>query len=125
MSQAPILVIDDSESVRREVQLALEAQGHKVLEAGDGAEALSVLQEYPDVRLALCDVHMPIMGGLEFLNQALVPGKFPDLKVVMLTTSGKPDLVRAAREAGASAWIVKPFQPEMLAATIRQVLAAA
>jgi two-component system chemotaxis response regulator CheY len=124
MNQSTILIIDDSETVRREVQLTLEEKGYPVLAASDGADALKVLKAHPEVRLAVCDVHMPNMGGIEFVENALGEAGHAGLKVVMLTTSGKPDLVRAARAAGASAWLVKPFEPDMLLATIEQVLSA-
>src|SRR5688572_32515858 len=104
--EAAIMVIDDSASLRQEVALVLRKAGFDIVEASDGAEALDKLKSATHVKLALCDVNMPGMGGLEFL--AHVQKERDDLTVVMLTTEGQPALLTRAKALGAKGWIVKP-----------------
>jgi two-component system, chemotaxis family, chemotaxis protein CheY len=115
---ATILVIDDSSLVRQQVSRALAGAGYTVVTACDGVEALEVLAATPDVSLAVCDVNMPRMNGLEFLEH--VPRS---LAVVMLTTEGQPELMTRARALGAKGWIVKPFKAEIVVATAKKLAA--
>jgi two-component system chemotaxis response regulator CheY len=114
-----ILVIDDSMMVRKQVGNALKAQGYHVVEAVDGVDALSKLESNPDTRLVVCDVNMPRMNGLEFLEQ--LSAKNRSLPVVMLTTEGQPELIQRAKSLGAVGWLVKPFKPEFLLATAKKL----
>lgn len=121
---ASVLVVDDSELSRRAIRDALEGSHHELVEASDGCEGLVALQSNEQVRLVLCDVHMPNMGGLEFLKKAKESGNFDQVKFVMLTSSGSPNLVREARSSGASGWLVKPVKREMLRATVDKILSS-
>lgn len=121
---ASVLVVDDSELSRKAVRDALEGSNHEIAEACDGSEGLEALQIHEQVRLVLCDVHMPNMGGLEFLKKAKESGEYTDVKFVMLTSSGSPNLIREARSSGASGWLVKPVKREMLRATVDKILTA-
>jgi two-component system chemotaxis response regulator CheY len=114
-----ILVIDDSMMVRQQVTRALTSAGYTVVGACDGADALEKLDATPDVRLAICDVNMPRMSGLEFLEHV-----GSRLNVVMLTTEGQPELMARAKALGARGWIMKPFKPELVIATARKLVAA-
>jgi two-component system chemotaxis response regulator CheY len=114
-----VLVIDDSTMVRTLVGNALRTQGYGVLEAADGVEALAQLEAHPGARLIVCDVNMPRMNGLEFLEQ--LRSRQSTIPVVMLTTEGQPDLIQRAKALGALGWIVKPFKPELLTATARKL----
>ena len=114
-----ILVVDDSLMVRRQVGTALKALGYAVSEAVDGVDALQKLEAQPDTRLIVCDVNMPNMNGLEFLEQLRSRGML--VPVVMLTTEGQPDIIQRAKSLGAKGWLVKPFKPEFLAATAKKI----
>ena len=114
-----ILVIDDSLMVRKQVGAALKGLGYSVVEAVDGLDALEKLESSPDTRLIVCDVNMPRMNGLEFLERLSTRGS--GVPVVMLTTEGQPELIQRAKSLGAKGWIVKPFKPEFLAATARKL----
>jgi two-component system, chemotaxis family, chemotaxis protein CheY len=114
-----ILVIDDSLLVRKQVGTALANAGYAVIEAADGAEALEKLQVHADVSLVVCDVNMPRMNGIEFLQRVR-----PGLPVVMLTTEGQPEIVKRAKELGAKGWILKPFKPDHLLAAAKKLIAA-
>ena len=114
-----ILVIDDSMLVRKQVGNALKAQGYAIVEAVDGVDALDKLDNNPDTRLVVCDVNMPRMNGLEFLEQLAT--RRTGLPVVMLTTEGQPELIQRAKALGAVGWLVKPFKPEFLLATAKKL----
>lgn len=112
-----ILVIDDSLLVRKQVGAALSAAGYTVIDASDGAEALDRLAAHRDVSLIVCDVNMPRMNGIEFLERVQSPAP-----VVMLTTEGQPEVVQRAKELGAKAWILKPFKPDHLLAAAKKLV---
>jgi len=92
-----IIVIDDSETVREQLALVLNGAGYEVVEAEDGAQGAAAIRENPDASLAICDVNMPRMNGLDVLQQ--VGGAIP---VLMLTTEGRPDLIERARASSPS-----------------------
>ena len=115
-----ILVIDDSETIRQQVKQALGATGYEIIEAVDGIDGLEKLRAVADVGLALCDVNMPRMNGLEMIAEVQRTG--PKIPILMLTTEGQPSLIRRARESGAKGWIVKPFKPELLVAAVTKLI---
>jgi two-component system chemotaxis response regulator CheY len=115
-----ILVIDDSETIRQQVKQALAATGYEIIEAIDGVDGLEKLRALPDVGMALCDVNMPRMNGLDMIAEVHRTG--PRIPILMLTTEGQPSLIRRARESGAKGWIVKPFKPELLVAAVTKLI---
>jgi two-component system chemotaxis response regulator CheY len=120
-----IMVIDDSNSMRALIKQALTSAGHQVIEAVDGQDALDRVTAQgatAGIDLFLCDVNMPRLDGLSFVKKLrdLAPFKFKP--ILMLTTEIDPEKKRVAKEAGATGWLVKPFQPDQLLATIRKVL---
>ncbi len=119
---AKILVVDDSQMVRCSVGRTLVGAGFNVVEAIDGADALSKLAANDDTRLVVCDVNMPRMSGIEFL-EALRSTPAANVAVVMLTTEGQPELIQRAKALGAKGWIVKPFKPDLLVAAARKLTA--
>jgi two-component system chemotaxis response regulator CheY len=110
-----ILVVDDSASIRQQVTMCLNEGGYEVVEATDGLDAL---EKRAGCAMVLCDINMPRMNGLEFVEQVGPTG----LPVVMLTTEGKPELVARAKKAGAKGWMVKPFKPEQLLAVVNKLV---
>ena len=118
---ATILVVDDSSLIRQQVSRALQGAGFVVVEAVDGVDALEKLAATPEARLVVCDVNMPRMGGLEFLESVPRTEREPIVPVLMLTTEGQPDLVQRAKALGAKGWLSKPFKPEILLATARKL----
>lgn len=75
----------------------------------------------PDVKLIVCDVSMPRMGGLEFL-EALSADTKKTVSIVMLTAEAQPEMVQQARALGAKAWLTKPMQPDLLLSLARRVV---
>jgi len=120
---ATILVVDDSQMVRQQVSRALTAAGFSMIEACDGLDAHQKLESTTGIRLIVCDVNMPRMNGIEFLEKLSASGS--SIPVVMLTTEGQPELIQRAKALGAKGWIVKPFKPEMLVAAARKLTSAA
>lgn len=117
-----IMVVDDSNSMRALIKQALLTAGHEVIEAVDGEDALARCNN-AKIDLFLCDVNMPRIDGLTLVKRlrGLPPFKFSP--ILMLTTEIDPEKKRIAKEAGATGWLVKPFQPDQLLATIKKVLA--
>ena len=115
-----ILVIDDSETIRQQVKHALASTGYEIVEAVDGIDGLEKLRAVTGLDLALCDVNMPRMNGLDMIAEVQRTG--PKIPILMLTTEGQPSLIRRAREAGAKGWIVKPFKPELLVAAVTKLI---
>ena len=115
-----ILVIDDSETIRQQVKHALAAAGYEIIEAVDGVDGLEKLRATTDVAVALCDVNMPRMSGIDVIEEVHRSG--PKVPFLMLTTEGQPSLIKRARESGAKGWIVKPFKPELLVAAVTKLI---
>ena len=113
-----ILVIDDSPVVREQLGAVLGRAGFAVVEACDGLDAITKVDD--TIGMMLCDVNMPHMNGLEMLEQLKADAKWTAVPVVMLTTEGHPSLILRAKKAGAKGWLVKPFNPEQLVATVRR-----
>lgn len=108
-----ILVIDDSASLRQVVAMALKGAGYTVLEAGDGVAALALL-DGRKIGMAVCDVNMPRMNGIEFVKAAKALPAYRFLPILMLTTESQDAKKEEGRAAGAKAWMLKPFSPSSL-----------
>lgn len=113
------MVVDDSETIRRQVRDAVAPAGYAILEAVDGQDGLQKLRTNPGLVLVLCDVNMPNLNGLEMVVSAATERL--TVPIVMLTSEGQPSLIRKAREAGAKGWIVKPFKRELLVAAVQKL----
>jgi two-component system chemotaxis response regulator CheY len=118
-----ILVIDDSTAVRQQVRSTLVAAGYEIIEAFDGVDGLEKLKTLAEGDLALCDVNMPRMTGLEMILEAQRAGL--TIPILMLTTEGQPSMIRDARKAGAKGWIVKPVKPELLLIAVDKIVGSA
>lgn len=108
-----ILVIDDSSSLRKVVGMALTGAGYNVIEACDGKEALALL-DGRTINMAVCDVNMPNMNGIEFVAAAKKVAAYKFMPILMLTTESQEEKKEQGKAAGAKAWMVKPFSPTQL-----------
>jgi len=117
-----IMTVDDSVSVRMMIGFSLKEAGYEVVDAEDGFDALSKLDEH-DIAMVLADVNMPEMDGIEFVNKMKAHPKHKFTPVVMLTTESDDSMKGKGRQAGATGWIVKPFKPEQLIELVQKVLA--
>ena len=118
-----ILTVDDASTMRRMVSFTLRGAGHDVLEAPDGAAALQVLQARR-VDLVITDVHMPNVNGIELTRRLRASPAFGRTPILLLTTESDPGKKAEGRAAGATGWIVKPFNQEQLLAIVAKVLPA-
>jgi len=112
------LVIDDSRVARAVIRQILTEMGIVVSEAGNGREALDLLQAIPDVELALVDWNMPVMDGLEFITAVRSQRAFDSVKIVMVTTETESEQVTRAMHAGANEYVMKPFTKDVLVAKL-------
>lgn len=120
-----VMVVDDSRTVRQQVGIVLREAGYEIVEAQDGLEGAEKIASNPDFALVICDVNMPKMNGIEMLTLVKQDAKNANLQVLILTTEGQPALIQRAKAAGARGWIVKPFKPELLLATVKKLAGAA
>ena len=118
---ARIMVVDDVASMCQLIRAALESAGHRVLEARDGDEA-HMLALTKKVHLVITDVNMPKISGLELIKILRTMKSYATTPILILTNDGKDENIQKARDMGASGWIVKPFTPDQLIATVNQVL---
>jgi two-component system chemotaxis response regulator CheY len=118
-----ILTIDDSASIRQMVSMTLIAAGHKVVEAGNGAEGYDVAIAQP-VDAVLTDLNMPVLNGIEFIRKYRQHPSSKGVPIILLTTESDEALKAEAKAAGATGWIVKPFKQDQLVAVIKKVTGA-
>jgi two-component system chemotaxis response regulator CheY len=114
-----ILAVDDSEPMRKMVELVLKSGGHQVTLANDGVEALQKFQA-GKFDLIVTDINMPNMNGIELIKA--VRAQHSDIPIVALTTESEDDMRKKGAEAGADGWVVKPFKPAQFLDIIRQIL---
>ncbi len=118
---ASILAVDDSASMRQMVSFTLKGAGYDVIEAVDGVDALNKAKQQ-SVNLVITDVNMPNMDGIALIAELRKLPSYKFTPLLMLTTESAPEKKQAGKAAGATGWIVKPFNPEQLVATIKKVL---
>ena len=119
--QPTVLIVDDSPTMRGMIQRTLTEGGYRVLEAANGPEGLARL-EGERVQAILSDVNMPGMDGLTFVRRVRQDPRFAQTPILFLTTEGTAEMKAAGKAAGATGWIVKPFEPEQLRNVIAMVI---
>ena len=119
---ARIIAVDDSASMRQMVSFTLKGAGHHVLEASDGVEALKLANRESGIDLVISDINMPNMDGISLIKELRALANFKFTPILMLTTESSGDKKMEGKAAGATGWIVKPFNPDQLLATIGKVL---
>jgi len=123
-----ILIVDDSKTARLMLRSVLEPQGHQIMEAGDGAMAITVLDSQPDnalIDLMLLDWNMPVMTGIDCLTELRRNPRNKGVKVVMCTTESEKASIMKAIQAGANGYLLKPFTPEVVLQQVRKALGLA
>jgi len=116
-----ILAVDDSASMRQMVGVTLRAAGYEVVEASDGDEALEYARKHR-VDLVLADVNMPRMDGITLIAHLRTLPNYHLTPLLLLTTESSLERKMQGKQAGATGWMVKPFHPEQLLATLERVL---
>ncbi|HHL71627.1 MAG TPA: response regulator [Bacteroidetes bacterium] len=119
-----ILVVDDSATTRSSVEFVLKQAGYDVALATDGSDGLSKLEHLANsgdqVSMIITDVNMPVMDGITFTRN-VKQGRFKDTPVLVLTTESQDTKKQEGRSAGASGWLVKPFQPEQILEVVKKL----
>lgn len=116
-----VLVVDDSNSIRDMVSFTLKSAGYETVEAKDGMEGLNIAKT-SRFDLVISDVNMPNMDGIELCKELRNLASFKFTPILMLTTESSTDMKMRGKSAGATGWLVKPFNPEKLIATIKRVV---
>jgi two-component system chemotaxis response regulator CheY len=116
-----IMIVDDSASIRMVVRLTLEGEGFTVIDASDGVEALKKLNGVK-IHLLITDVNMPNMDGITLVKEAKKLPAYKFTPMMMLTTEVSDDKKTQGRNAGAKAWLVKPFQPPVLLNAVSKLI---
>jgi two-component system chemotaxis response regulator CheY len=117
-----VLTVDDSRTIREMLRTALNEAGMEVLQAEDGMHGLEVLQgSTPDV--IVTDINMPRLDGFGFIEAVRSNDQFRAIPILVLTTESMGEKKDRARRAGATGWIVKPFDPAKLVSAINRVAA--
>jgi len=116
-----IITVEDSTSLREMISFVLREAGYDVVEAKDGRDALAKMDGVP-VDMIITDLNMPVMNGIELTRELRSTPTHKFTPIVFLTTESQAKKKEAAREAGATGWIVKPFKPEQLLKVVKKVL---
>jgi two-component system, chemotaxis family, chemotaxis protein CheY len=118
---ARILAVDDSAAMRQMVGITLTGAGHEVQQASDGREALAIA-ERERFDLVITDVNMPVMDGLTLVRHLRNMPSYRGVPLLVLTTEATTEKKLEGKSAGATGWLVKPFNPDRLLATVAKVL---
>lgn len=116
-----VLMVDDSPSMRQLVRSTLEGAGFDVVEKVDGMDALGYAQSR-GADVVLTDINMPNMDGIQLVGELRGLPAYRFVPILVLTTESDSDMKLRGKQAGATGWIVKPFDPQQLIATINRVL---
>ena len=116
-----IMTVDDSISMRQMVKATLQSAGYGVVEAADGEEALEYARQNT-VDLVISDVNMPRMDGITLVHQLRALSTYRLTPLLLLTTESSQEKKLEGKRAGATGWIVKPFNPAQLLATLEKLL---
>ena len=122
MTEQTVLTVDDSRTMRDMLMLTLTSAGYRVVQAVDGVHGLDVLSsEQPTV--IITDINMPRLDGFGFIERVRADPQYLGVPILVLTTESSPEKKSLARRAGATGWIVKPFDSVKLVDVVRRVAA--
>lgn len=117
-----VLVVDDSPTMRQMVACTLTAAGFQVIEAEHGRDAVNKVTGGQRMDLVVTDLNMPEMDGIALIKELRNMPLFKFTPILMLTTESSDEKKKAGKAAGATGWIVKPFNPELILKVIAKVL---
>ncbi len=116
-----VMTVDDSSSMRQMLVFALSSCGFDVVEAANGQEALASMEQ-KGIDLLITDLNMPVMNGLDLIKAVRSQPQWQYLPILMLTTESQDSMKQAGKAAGATGWIVKPFDQDKLLSVVQRVL---
>lgn len=115
-----ILIVDDSISMRQMINFTLSEEDHQIFEAENGKEAMKKLEEIKP-EIIITDINMPEMNGIELIKAVRGSSSCKFVPIIVLTTESEKAMQDKGKQAGATAWLVKPFTPEKLIETVAKV----
>jgi len=115
-----VITVDDSMSIRETVKMTLEAAGYRVLAAEDGAKGCALAEQHK-ADLVITDLNMPVMDGIALITKLRSLPQYRFTPILMLTTESQDVKKVAGKRAGATGWIVKPFDPARLIGVVKMV----
>ena len=118
---AKILAVDDSPSIRKMVAVTLKSGGHDVIIAEDGLDAYERAKD-ENIELVITDLYMPKLDGIGLVEKLRNLECYRYIPMLFLTTESNSEMKKKGKQAGATGWIVKPFEPEQLLSTLDKVL---
>jgi two-component system chemotaxis response regulator CheY len=116
-----IMTVDDSASVRQMVSFTLKQAGYTVVEAVDGKDALNKLNG-SGVHMIITDLNMPNLDGIGLIRGVRAQSSYKFIPIILLTTESQIEKKQEGKSAGATGWIVKPFNPDQLLTVVKKVL---
>lgn len=116
-----ILIVDDSAAIRQSISFILRQEGYETVEAQDGLEALTVAGGMTGLDLIITDVNMPNLDGIGFIRKVRELPAYKFTPILVLTTESQGSKMNEGKEAGATGWIVKPFNADKLLGIVRKV----
>lgn len=116
-----ILIVDDSTAIRQSISFILQQEGYETFEAQDGQDGLSKLESLESLDLIITDVNMPNLDGIGFIKKAREMAAFKFTPILVLTTESQGSKMNEGKEAGATGWIVKPFNADKLLGIVKKV----
>ena len=116
-----VLVVDDSASMRQMVTFTLQSSGYETVEGVNGVDAIQV-GTGKQVDLVITDLNMPEMDGITLIKELRATKQFQYTPILLLTTESQAEKKQEGKAAGATGWIVKPFNPDQLLAVVKKVL---
>ncbi|WP_300434272.1 response regulator [Zoogloea sp.] len=116
-----VLTVDDSASIRQMVSFTLKSAGYEVVEAVDGMDGLDKAKSKA-FNLVLTDQNMPRMDGLSLIKSLRAMPNYRTVPILMLTTESSDAMKSQGRAAGATGWLVKPFDPQKLIEVVKKVI---
>ncbi|CAK0774721.1 two-component system, chemotaxis family, chemotaxis protein CheY [Gammaproteobacteria bacterium] len=116
-----VLIVDDSASIRQVSSIALKGAGYEVLEAADGKAGLGKL-DGRKIHLIITDINMPVMDGITFIKEVKKLPAYRFTPIMVLTTESEERKKTQGREAGAKAWVIKPFQPAQILDAVAKLI---
>lgn len=116
-----VLTVDDSKTMLQMLQFALKQGGFEVIQGENGQEGLDLLDANSNIDVIITDINMPVMDGITFIKELRKKPQNKAIPVLILTTESSQSKKEEGRSAGATGWIVKPFDPGKLLEVIRKV----
>jgi len=118
-----ILIVDDSESIRELVGNSLENAGYSVVKGVNGKDGIHQLKSYPDtISLIITDLFMPEMDGIDLIREVRKDDTYRYIPILMLTTESQAEKKLEGKRAGATGWMVKPFEEGKLLSIVKKVI---